>query len=87
MKCVDLDIQEPLNLGWGRPTSFNELAELFFIETGWRPEGGITHLLDKPKGVLYRCADPSRMLKYFKPQITLEMGIRECLEEYGRYVR
>jgi len=87
MTCVDLNIQEPLNLGWGRPTSFNDLAELFFSEAGWRPNGGVVHLLDKPKGVLYRCADNTQMLKYFKPSITLEMGIRECLEEFNKYVR
>ena len=87
MVCVNLDVQEPLNLGWGRPTSFNDLAELFFAESGWRPTGGIIHLLDKPKGVLYRCANNSRMLKYFKPQITLEMGIKESLDEFGKYVR
>jgi nucleoside-diphosphate-sugar epimerase len=87
MACVDLDVQEPLNLGWGRPTSFNELAELFFAESGWRPVGGIVHQLDKPKGVLYRCANNTRMLKYFTPSITLEMGIRESLDEFGKHVR
>jgi nucleoside-diphosphate-sugar epimerase len=87
MACVDLDVQEPLNLGWGRPTSFNELAELFFSETGWRPTGGLIHLLDKPKGVLYRCSNNTKMLKYFNPKITLEMGIRESLDAFGKYVR
>jgi len=87
MTCVDLDLEIPINLGWGRPTSFNELAEMFFLQTGWRPEGGVVHLLDKPKGVLYRCADTSRMLKYFRPTISLEQGIEECLAEYGKYVR
>lgn len=87
MTCVDLDVQEPLNLGWGRPTSFNELAEMFFVESGWRPRDGITHLIDKPKGVLYRCCNPSRMLRYFQPKINLESGIKQCLEEFENYAR
>lgn len=81
MAFVDGNVQIPVNLGWGRPTSFNELAELFFEISGWRPQKGITHLLDKPKGVMYRCSDNSRMLEVFKPRITLEEGIREALEK------
>lgn len=87
MACVERNVQEPINLGWGRPTSFNELAELFFLESGWRPPGGVVHLLDKPKGVLYRCSDNSRMLKYYKPLISLQMGIQQSLEEFGKYAR
>jgi len=87
MTCVDLDVQEPLNLGWGRPTSFNDLADLFFKISGWSPANGITHLVDKPKGVLYRCSDNQNMLKYFTPKITLETGIEESLDKFEKYVR
>lgn len=79
MAFVDQDIQIPVNLGWGRPTSFNELAELFFEISGWQPKHGIKHLLEKPKGVMYRCSDNSKMLEVYKPRITLEDGIREAL--------
>ncbi len=81
MAFVDRDIQAPVNLGWGRATSFNELAELFFQISGWRPKNGITHLLDKPKGVMYRCSDNSKMLTVYQPKISLEDGIREALEK------
>ncbi len=81
MAFVDNNIQIPVNLGWGRPTSFNELAELFFEISGWRPRNGITHLLDKPKGVMYRCSNNTRMLEIYQPKITLEDGIREALEK------
>lgn len=80
MAFVDQDIQVPVNLGWGRPTSFNELAELFFTISGWKPKNGITHLLEKPKGVMYRCSENSRMLEVYNPRITLEDGIREAIE-------
>ena len=80
MEFVDRDIQVPVNLGWGRPTSFNELAEMFFAISGWRPKNGVIHLLDKPKGVMYRCSDNTKMLEVYKPKITLEDGIKEALE-------
>jgi nucleoside-diphosphate-sugar epimerase len=80
MAFVDRDIQVPVNLGWGRPTSFNELAEMFFAISGWRPKSGVIHLLDKPKGVMYRCSDNTKMLEVYKPKITLEDGIKEALE-------
>ena len=84
MAFVDQDIQVPVNLGWGRPTSFNELAELFFTLSGWQPKNGITHLLEKPKGVMYRCSDNSKMLEVYNPRITLEDGIKEALEMRSR---
>lgn len=79
MTFVDMNIEIPVNLGWGRQTSFNQLAELFFQISGWRPEKGIVHLLDKPKGVMYRCSDNSRMLEFYQPKISLEEGIEEAL--------
>jgi nucleoside-diphosphate-sugar epimerase len=80
MAFVDRDIYDPVNLGWGRPTSFNELAEIFFEIADWRPKNGIKHLLEKPKGVMYRCSNNSRMLKIFVPRISLEQGIKSALE-------
>ena len=80
MAFVNRDIYDPVNLGWGRPTSFNELAEIFFEIADWRPRNGIKHLLEKPKGVMYRCSNNSRMLKIFEPKITLEQGVKSALE-------
>lgn len=80
MAFVDLDILDPINLGWGRPTSFNELADIFFRIAEWAPKNGVKHLLDKPKGVMYRCSNNERMLRVFKPKISLEEGVRNALE-------
>lgn len=76
MKTVELDIEKPINLGTGRPTSFNELAEIICKEFGYSPK--FRHHLDKPTGVFYRCADTTEMDKIYKPEITLEEGIRLC---------
>lgn len=67
------DFLEPVNLGWGRPTSFNELCSLVCHQVGYSPE--INHILGAPKGVDYRCCDNTRMLSFYKPKISLEDGI------------
>ncbi len=79
IKAVELDIQKPINLGSGVPTSFNELAELIFEVSNWRPSKGIKHRPDKPVGVMYRCSNNSRMLDFYTPKISLEEGIRRSL--------
>ena len=82
MKAVELDIQEPINLGSGIPTSFNNLAEIIFEIAGWSPKKGIKHLIEKPIGVMYRCSNNSKMLNFYSPKISLEEGIRKTLKYY-----
>jgi nucleoside-diphosphate-sugar epimerase len=79
MKAVELDIQEPINLGSGIPTSFNDLAEMVFEISGWKPKNGIKHRTEKPVGVMYRCSDSSKMLSFYTPKISLEEGIKRSL--------
>jgi nucleoside-diphosphate-sugar epimerase len=79
MKAVELDIQEPINLGSGIPTSFVDLAEMVFEIAGWRPENGIKLRTEKPVGVMYRCCDSSKMLSFYTPKISLEDGIKRAL--------
>jgi nucleoside-diphosphate-sugar epimerase len=76
MAAVDQDYLEPLNLGFGRATSFNELAHLVTAEAGYKP---IFEHIDNPIGVSYRVADVTNMLKVYKPRISLEEGIRHSL--------
>lgn len=73
------DVDLPVNIGTGRPVSFNELAAMV-IEArggGYRPQ--IKHLSGWPTGVAYRVADPGRMLRLYRPRVGLEAGIREAL--------
>jgi nucleoside-diphosphate-sugar epimerase len=76
MAAVDQDYLEPLNLGCGRATSFNELAHLVTKEADYKP---IFKHIDNPIGVSYRVADVTNMLKVYKPRISLEEGIRKSL--------
>jgi nucleoside-diphosphate-sugar epimerase len=77
LEAVNQDIQGPVNLGCGRATSFNELAELVSTEVGYTPE--IKHILGAPEGVSYRVCDPSKLLTFYTPKISLEEGIRRAI--------
>lgn len=72
--AVNLDVKGPINLGWGRATSFLDLADLVSKEAGYSPN--ILTLPEKPVGCMHRVSDNSKMLSFYTPKITLEEGIR-----------
>lgn len=78
LEAVKQDIPGPVNLGLGRPTSFNELAELVATECGYKPQ--LEHILGLPEGVQYRCSNPEKMLSFYTPKITLEEGIARAVK-------
>lgn len=71
--AIDLDIQGPTNLGLGRQTSFNELANMVTEIAGYSPE--FQHIIDNPIGVMHRISNPTKMMSFYKPKISLEQGI------------
>lgn len=77
LAAVDQDAAGPINVGWGRATSFDELAGLVTAEAGYQPE--LKHLAAAPQGVHHRVCDPKRMLDVYRPKVTLEEGIRRAL--------
>lgn len=77
LALLDADVTGPVNLGWGRATSFDDLAQLVTKQAGYRP--ALKHLGDAPQGVHHRVSDPSRMLGYYTPTVTLEEGVRRAL--------
>lgn len=79
MMAIVEDVEGPVNLCSGRPTSFNELAEIVAKEVGYNP--WLDHKLSAPKGVHYRVGDPTKMNKFYIPKISLEEGIRRALLE------
>jgi nucleoside-diphosphate-sugar epimerase len=83
MKAVELDIQEPINLGSGNPISFNEVAETLFDIAKWRPKGGIKHLRHKPVGVMYRCGNCSKMDEFYTLEYDLEKALTRILTLSG----
>jgi len=78
LALLDADVTGPVNLGWGRATSFDELARIVCTAAGYRPE--LKHRADAPRGVHHRVSDPSHMLNHYVPTITLEEGVRRALE-------
>lgn len=72
-------IDGPINLGTGRPTSFNALADLMCRAAGYRPR--IEHQTDQPAGVRFRVADPMLMLGLYEPKVSLEAAVRAQLVE------
>lgn len=79
-ETIKLDIQEPINLGTGRPINFNQLSEIMFKVFNFYPKKGILHLTDKPKGVMYRCSNSKLLNSFYTPNKTLE----EILENYKK---
>ena len=77
LTAVDLDVRGPINLGWGRSTSFLELADLVCKEVGYTPN--ILTRPDKPVGCMHRVSDNSKLLSFYTPKITLEEGIKEAI--------
>lgn len=77
LEAVKQDIKGPVNLGLGRPTSFNELANLVASECGYSPE--IEHIIGAPEGVQYRCSNSSKMFSFYAPKISLEEGISRAI--------
>lgn len=77
LAAIDARIEGPINLGTGRATSFNDLANLVSAAAGYSPS--IRHLPAEPVGVQYRVCDPARMLEFYTPQIGLEEGVERAL--------
>jgi nucleoside-diphosphate-sugar epimerase len=77
LAAVEHGITEPVNLCTGIGVSFNELARLVTAAVGYEPQ--LKHRLDAPTGVRHRVGDPTRMLRFYSPQIPLEEGINRAL--------
>jgi nucleoside-diphosphate-sugar epimerase len=76
--ALDNDIKGPINLGWGRTTSFIQLAEMATYYAGYRTE--ILTRPDKPVGCMHRVANADKMWSFYKPKITLEEGIERAIK-------
>ena len=78
MTAVREDIKGPINLGWGRSTSFLQLAEMVTYYAGYKAE--IVTRPDKPVGCMHRVADATKMWEFYTPKITLEEGIERAMK-------
>lgn len=77
MAAVERDVRGPVNLCTGRGTTFNELAGLVTAAAGYSPR--LHHNRDAPVGVRYRVGDPTRMLEFYRPTVSLEEGVARAV--------
>lgn len=94
LAVVEAGTKEPVNLCTGVATEMGELAESIAAEAhlfdcmkypGINPRRDkVTYLEDKPTGVFYRVGDPTRMLQYYTPQVSLEDGILRALRHQSQ---
>lgn len=78
LAIVEQDVRRPVNVGWGRPTSFLELYELMH-DVAQVPRPPVRLMETEPRGVAYRVCDPTRLREIYTPKITLEEGIARAL--------
>lgn len=78
MAALDNAPLGPVNLGWGRSTSFLELAQMCMDAVGYT--GEIKTRPDKPVGCMHRVSNNSLMLSLYQPKITLEEGIDRAVK-------
>jgi len=75
---LDQEVTGPVNLGWGNAVPFGELASRVTEAAGYAPH--FKHLPTAPQGVHHRVCDPSRMLSFYQPRVSLEHGIWQALK-------
>lgn len=72
-----------INVGLGKHMPIKELAELTTEETGYRCE--ILWDSSKPDGMLPKFLDVTKISDLgFQPELRLESGIRETIQQYSR---
>ena len=80
MTAVNQGVTGPTNLGWGRSTSFLELAQMSMDAVGYK--GEIVTRPGKPVGCMHRVSDNTKMLSFYTPKITLEEGIDRAVKSF-----
>lgn len=82
LTLLDVGEDGPVNLGTGRPTTFRRLVqEMAGAAFGWPHHRGVKGIAGKPEGVVWRVADESRLEQFYKPQVSLQEGIRRAVAE------
>lgn len=82
LTAVELGVLGPVNLCTGRATTFADLATMCMDRAGYRAP--IDCDLEAPRGVHWRVGDPTKMLEFYRPRITLEEGIARALGDLER---
>lgn len=82
LAVVESETEDPVNLCTGVGTEMGELAMKISVQAGFPDDCEDCQPVydeSKPTGVHYRVGDPTRMLQYYTPQVSLQEGIRRAL--------
>lgn len=77
LAVVDSGTEDPVGLCTGVGTAMFDLAYLICEQANYAPT--FAPQSDKPAGVPRRVGDPTRMLEYYTPQVSLAEGIKRAL--------
>ena len=80
MAFIEAGVSGPVNIGTGIPTTMKELALIAAAQCGYTPK--VTPLTHEPEGVMFRVADPTEMLRYYQPQISLSAGVSRAIDYF-----
>jgi nucleoside-diphosphate-sugar epimerase len=81
LALVEAEVQIPVNLCTGVPTSMATMISMICDQVGYIPK--VEKKLDAPDGVHYRVGSPQRLMRYYTPSVTVEEGIRRALIAQG----
>ena len=77
LALIDAEVDGPVNIGTGLPTSMDDLARECMRQVGYTTQ--IRHRDDKPSGVRFRVADTRKLRQFYEPKVSLEEGVRRAL--------
>jgi nucleoside-diphosphate-sugar epimerase len=77
LAVAELGTEDPVDLCTGIGTSMTALALTVCREVGYEPE--FQYRLDMPGGSPYRVGDPTRLHRYYMPQVSIEEGVKRAL--------
>ncbi len=69
--------EEPVSLCTGVGTSMSALAQMTCAEAGYYPV--IQPRSDRPAGSTWSVGDPTALLRYYQPQVSLAEGVKRAL--------
>jgi len=78
LALVEAEVEVPVNLCTGIPTSMLEIIQKICGAAGHTPK--IEAKLGAPEGVHYRVGNPARLKQWYTPKVSLDEGISRALQ-------
>ena len=79
LAIVEQDVEGPVNICSGVGIEMGDLAVRMARIARVSVLNEVTYLKDQPTGVMARVGDPTKMLKVYRPTVSINVGIRRAL--------